>query len=125
MVVNGRVVHSFVITPGQRGDAPVGRELIRALGPEMKGRPIIADRAYQGDETRALVEEMGLVPVIPPTKNRREPWEYDKELYAKRNEIERLFRRLKEFRRACTRYDKLDTVFQGFVTLAFIMEALR
>ena len=52
-------------------------------------------------------------------------WEYDKELYKRRNEVERLFRRLKGFRRVFTRYDKLDVIFLGFITFAFIVDALR
>ena len=56
---------------------------------------LLMDRAYEGDETRQLVLDLGMVPVAPPKSNRIEPWEYDRALYKKRNEIERLFRRLK------------------------------
>jgi transposase len=52
-------------------------------------------------------------------------WEYDKELYKKRNEVERLFRRLKGFRRIFTRFDKLDVMFIGFVLFALIVIAIR
>ena len=48
------------------------------------------DKAYEGDETRALVEEMGATPVVPPKENRKKPWDYDKEIYRRRNEVERL-----------------------------------
>ncbi len=50
---------------------------------------------------------------------------YDRQLYKRRNEVERLFRRLKGFRRIFTRYDKLDVIFLGFITFALIVEALR
>ena len=46
-------------------------------------------------------------------------------LYRKGNEIERLFRRLKGFRRVFTRYDKLDVLYRAFVHLALIIDALR
>jgi IS4 transposase len=46
-------------------------------------------------------------------------------MYRKRNEIERLFRRLKGFRRIFSRFDKLDIVFLAFLTFALIVEALR
>ena len=46
-------------------------------------------------------------------------------MYKRRNEIERLFRRLKGFRRIFSRFDKLDTLFLGFILLALIFEALR
>jgi len=48
------------------------------------------------------------------------PWEYDKELYKKRNEVERFFRRLKAYRGIATRYDKLDLMFTAFIWIACI-----
>ena len=59
---------------------------------------MLMDRAYEGDETRQLVLDLGMVPVVPPKSDRVDPWDYDRALYSKRNEIERLFRRLKGFR---------------------------
>ena len=79
------------------------------------------DRAYSGDETRQLAFDMGFIPVVPPLKSLEyRPWEYDRELYKRRNEVERLFRRLKGYRRVFTRYDKLDVVYLGFVMFAII-----
>ena len=75
--------------------------------------------------TRELVGNLGLIPVVPPKDNRKEPWPYDKKKYRKRNETERLFRRLKGYRRIATRYDKLDIVYGFFILLALIVEALR
>jgi transposase len=45
------------------------------------------------------VLNLGFTPVVPPKTNRVTPWTYDRNLYKRRNEIERLFRRLKGFRR--------------------------
>ena len=83
------------------------------------------DRAYEGDETRALALALDFEPIVPPHPNRLEPWAYDRALYARRNEVERLFRRLKAFRRIFTRYDKLDVMFLGFIHFALIVDALR
>ncbi len=83
------------------------------------------DRAYEGDETRQLAVELGYVPVVPPKPNRLTPWEYDRALYKRRNEIERLFRRLKGFRRIFTRFEKLDVMFVAFINFALIVEGLR
>jgi transposase len=83
------------------------------------------DKAYEGDETRKLAAELGFSPVVPPKNSRAEPWEHDKELYKKRNEVERLFRRLKVFRRIFTRFDKLDGMFIGFIVFALIVIAIR
>ena len=85
------------------------------------------DRAYEGDETRQLGLALGYEPVVVSLRTRVEPWEYDREMYKRCNEIERLFRRLKGFRRifTFTRFEKLDVVFLGFIVFALIVEALR
>ncbi len=83
------------------------------------------DRAYEDNATRQLTLDLGMLPVVPPKVNRIEPWDYDRALYKKRNEVERLFRRLKGFRRIFSRFEKLDVIFLGFVQFALIAEALR
>ena len=83
-----------------------------------EGLPLLMDRAYEGNETRQLALELGFVPVVPPKSNRVDPWTFDRALYKKRNEIERLFRRLKGFRRIFSRFEKLDTLFLGFLYFA-------
>lgn len=83
------------------------------------------DSAYQGNATLQLALELGFTPVVPPNPLRLHPWDYDKALYKKRNEVERLFRRLKGFRRIFSRFDKLDVVFMAFIHFALIFEALR
>ena len=90
-----------------------------------QGLPLLMDRAYEDNETRALARSLGMVPVVPAKRNRRTPWAHDRELYKRRNEIERLFRRLKGYRRVFTRFDKLDALYLGFLCLALITEALR
>jgi transposase len=113
------------LSPGQAGDAPAGRELLEAGGPVAGGCYLIMDSAYEGDETLRLARQLGYVPVVPPNPNRRQLWEYDRIIYRRRNEIERLFRRLKGYRRVFCRFDKLDVLFAGFIVLALIVEALR
>ena len=89
------------------------------------GCHLIMDRAYEGDETRQLALNFGFIPVVPPKCNRLNPWRYKKALYRRRNEIERLFRRLKGFRRIFSRFDKLDLLFIAFIYFALIIEGLR
>jgi transposase len=113
------------LSPGQAGDAPQGRELLAAGGPAPPGCLLLMDGAYEGDETLHLVRELGYTPVVPPNPNRLNPWELDHLAYRRRNEIERLFRRLKSYRRVFSRFDKLDVLFTGFIVLALIAEALR
>ena len=83
------------------------------------------DRAYEGNAIQQLCRDLGYFPVVPPNPNRLKPWVYDKELYKKRNEVERLFRRIKGFRRVFTRYDKLDVMFLSFIVFALIVFALK
>lgn len=82
------------------------------------------DRAYEGDDTRQMVFEMELQPVVPPKVSRLNPWEYDRELYKRRNEVERLFRRLKGFRRVFSRFEKLDCMFTAFIHIALIFNSV-
>ena len=124
VAANAECAVIFSLSPGQSGDAPEGRKLLMALGTPPEPCAVIMDRAYEGDETRDLASSLGFSPVVPPKSNRRVPWPYDKELYKKRNEVERLFRRLKGFRRVFTRFDKLDAVFMGFVVFTLIVMAL-
>ena len=90
-----------------------------------EGLPLVMDKAYEGNETRQLVLDLVMIPIVPPKSNPLDPWEYNRALYRKRNEIERLFRRLKGFRRIFSRFEKLDIVFLGFLYFALIVEALR
>ena len=83
------------------------------------------DRAYQGDETRQLALALRYEPVVPPLRTRIDPWEYNREMYKRRNEIERLFRRWKGFRRIFSRFEKLEVVFLGFIVFALIVDGLR
>jgi transposase len=113
------------LSPGQAGDAPNGRELLQAGGPVATRCYLIMDSAYQGDETLRLARQLGYIPVVPPNPQRLVSWEYDRIVYRRRNEIERLFRRLKGYRRVFCRFDKLDVLFTGFIVFALIVEALR
>ena len=113
------------LSPGQAGDAPHGRELLEAGGPAPPDCLLIMDSAYEGDETLRLARQLGYTPIVPPNPNRLHPWKLDRVAYGRRNEIERLFRRLKAYRRVFCRFDKLDVLFLGFSVLALIVEALR
>src|SRR5271170_4769774 len=125
VAANARCALTFALSPGQAGDGPEGRELLRAWKSAPPDCHLIMDRAYEGDETRQLALELGFTPVVPPKRNRISPWEYDQAMYRRRNEIERLFRRLKGFRRVFSRFDKLDVMFMAFIHFALIFEALR
>ena len=97
VAADARTAITFSLSPGQAHDAPEGRKLLNRLGQQHNRVSLIMDRAYEGNETRQLALELGYEPVVPPLRTRVDPWEYNREMYKRRNEIERLFRRLKGF----------------------------
>ena len=125
VAADDRTPIAFSLSAGQARDAPQGRKLLTRLG-RQEGSPfLVMDRAHEGDATRKLAAELGYIPVVPPRRSRVNGWEYDEKNCKRRNEVERLFRRLKGFRRAFTRYDKIDKMYLGFVVFAIIFDALR
>jgi transposase len=50
---------------------------------------------------------------------------YDRKKYRQRNRVERLFNKLKQFRRIATRYDKLDLAFLAFIHLTAALVMIR
>jgi transposase len=86
---------------------------------------MVMDRAYEGDETRQLVLDLGTTPVVPPKANRLLKWDYDRTIYKRRNEVERLFRRLKGYRRIFSRFEKLDVMYRAFLNFALIVEMIK
>lgn len=123
---NERTALCFSLSLGQSADGPEGRSLLTRWAPK-RPAPLYSlamDRSYEGDETRQLVLALEMEPVVPPKINRLDPWEYDREFNKKRNEVERLFRRLKGFRRNFSRFDKLDLMFTAFIPIALIVDAL-
>ena len=98
---------------------------METVGKQHETKPLVMDRAFEDDFTRYIAQTLGFIPVVPPKSNRKNPWEYDKELYKLRNEIERLFRLLQGFRCVFCRFDKLDCVYIGFIQIALIFIAIR
>jgi transposase len=125
VAADARTAITFALSPGQAGDAPEGRKLLQRLGKTPWPIHLIMDRAYEGDETRQLALDLGFAPVVPPHPNCVSPWQYNRAMYRRRNEIERLFRRLKGFRRIFSRFEKLDVMFLGFLNFALIVDGLR
>jgi transposase len=122
---DARTAITFALSPGQAHDAPEGRRLLRKLGGPNWPIHLIMDRAYEGDETRQLALDLNFIPVVPPKSTRISAWQYDRAMYKRRNEIERLFRRLKGFRRIFSRFEKLDVMFIAFINFALIVDGLR
>ena len=103
VATNARTTITFSLSPGQAYDSPQGRKLLNRLRQQHDSRSLIIDHAHEGDETRRLALALGYEPVVPPLRMRIQPRDYDLEMYKRRNEIERLFRRLKGFQRSQSR----------------------
>ena len=70
--------------------------------------------------------DLGWIPVVLPRRTRLQPWEYDRLLYRRRNEVERMcLLGSWRFRRIFSRFDQLDVKFLAFLQFALIVEALR
>ena len=122
---NDRLGLTFCLSPGHADDGQKGQLLLQHWNHALPRIPLVMDRAYEGDPTRRCVEMCAFLPVVPPKSNRLKPWEYDKTIYKRRNEIERLFRRLKAFRRVFSRFEKLDLMFAAFIHFALITEMIN
>ena len=93
IVANDTLPVALMLSKGHLNDGPQGRILLRKLDGQFNGSSLLMDKAYEGNATRSLVESLGMRPVVPPKSNRKKPWEYDKILYKRRNEVERFRRR--------------------------------
>ncbi len=103
------------LTAGQAHDGQIVDELLNHLGPRTI---VLADRAYDADRIREMIQTQGATPNIPPKRNRHWKPCFSKRLYRERNLIERFFSKLKHFRRVATRYEKLAANFLAMVQLA-------
>lgn len=81
---------------------------------------LLADAGYDGDANREALLIHGIRPVIKPNPTRKSVPSFDTFCYRARNQIERMFNKLKQMRRIATRYDKTKSSFEGFITLAAI-----
>jgi transposase len=103
-----------MLTPGQRGDAPITPDLLNGLLPQR----VLADKAYASNALRALITDMQAEPVIPCNPTRKRLLPYDFAAYKVRNTVERCFNKLKHFRRIATRFDRRAIHFLSFIHLA-------
>ena len=101
----------FSITGGQRAHVSQALPLLTGIETGAVIADKGADKEYESNRVLALIRDRGAEVVIPPKSNRKEPWEYDREMYRQRNLIERAFYKLKQWRRIATRYDPRSLYF--------------
>ena len=107
----------LLLSAGNTNDIAMAQALVEAAGP---ARTLIADRGYDANHLRDLLAARGTAAVIPSTSSRRAPIPYDVEAYKARNLVERMWCRLKDWRRVATRYDKLARNFLATAHLAAV-----
>lgn len=105
----------LLVSAGNTNDIQMAHALVAGVGPF---RRLIADRGYDANHLRKLLAECGAEAVIPSTASRRAPIPYDTEAYRTRNLVERMWCRLKDWRRIATRYDKLARNFLSAALIA-------
>lgn len=110
--------HVLLLSPGNVNDIVMASALLARAG---RLRCLIADKGYDAGHLRQELAARNIKAVIPSTASRRAPIPYDKAIYRRRNHIERMFCRLKDFRRIATRYDKLARNFLAGALLAAIV----
>jgi len=106
----------FIPSPVQEHDIKQAHNLVEGLS----AQSVLADKAYDADRLIEAIHKSGAKVCISSKSNWVIQRDYDKDLYQERNQVERMFGKLKEFRRIATRYDKLINTFMGFVKLAAI-----
>ena len=107
-----------MLAPGNQHDVTMAPDLLRLAGPINR---LIADKAYDTNKLRQLLTEQTIDAVIPSVARRKPLIPYDPVVYRLRNLIERMFGRLKDFRRIATRYDKLAANFLAAVQIAALV----
>ncbi len=86
---------------------------------------MLANKAYDADGIRELIQDQGATPNIPPKSNRKWKPCFSRRLYREHNLIECLLSKLKHLRHVATRYDKLTANFLAMIQLASMRLWLR
>lgn len=108
----------FVLTGGEAHDVKGFAPLLRMVADKIEA--LLADKGYDADAIREELAKAEIEAVIPAKRNRKNPAPHDAEKYKWRNLIERLFSKLKNWRRVATRYDKSKESYLGFVAIAAV-----
>ena len=103
----------FILTEGPSSEYGQAEALIEGFQADF----VLADKGYDANSFIEKIHSGGAVAVIPARKNRIEERHYDKTLYKERNFVERLFQKLKHYRRIATRYERLARNYKAMLSL--------
>lgn len=122
----GQII-TFLLTPGQQHEISVAEELMKQGAIKQRNgrirlcpKRIVADKGYTSKKFRKHLRKRGIRYTIPRRSNEKHKGSFDKNIYRERNKVERLFSRLKEFRRIATRYEKRASNYAAMLTIAAI-----
>ena len=107
----------LAVTEGTVADSSQALPLIQGI----EAQCLLADKAYDTNEIIATARELGMDPVIPPKRNRREPRGYDQALYRLRHLVENGFLEFKQWRGVATRYAKRAASYLAICQLRAVM----
>jgi transposase len=116
-----------LLTPGQESDIQQAEELMetgamRRRTGHLRLRPqrLVADKGYTSSDFRKYLHRYHIRCTIARRSNEQRRGPFNKQHYRKRNIVERLINRLKQFRRIATRYEKRAANFAAMITIASI-----
>ena len=103
----------FILTQGQSSEYDQADALIEGF----KADFVLADKGYDSNDFIENIQAGSSVAVIPARKNRIEERDYDQTIYKESNFVERLFQKLKHYRRIATRYERLARNYMAMLSL--------
>lgn len=104
----------MLVSEGQMSDHKVAALMIDAFP---KAKALLADRGYDADWFRTALEQRGITTFIPSKTNRKVPIPHDTVLYRQRHKVEKMFGKLKDWRRIHTRYDRCAQTFMSAICI--------
>jgi transposase len=119
----------FAVSGGERHESRYLESLMErgAVKRPGRGRPrlrperVAADKGYSYPTVRRYLRRRGIGAVIPTRADQRRTPRFDRQAYRQRNRVERLFNRLKQFRRIATRYEKRAANYLAMLMLGAIL----
>lgn len=112
----------LILAPGQAHKLPHAIPLLDRLPGVPKW--VVADRGLSSHAFREPIWTLGARPAIPSRKNEA-PVACPDWIYNNRNQVERLWARLKEWRAIATRYEKTASSFMGVLCLAAALDWIK
>ena len=106
----------------------MARELSKTFalpGIDCKPAALAGDKGYYARSLLHSLCARSIKPVIPNHMKKEQPQTFPRELYRRRNVVERTIGMLKQCRRIATRYEKLAVNYMAMLKLGIIVMLLR